>query len=312
MCFIARVRAKLMPISLLVCIFVLLGVDTSFEATYIDEMGRKLDIPPNPQRIVSLAPSITETLYFLNLGERIVGVTQFSNYPEDSKDKTRVGSYINLNVEKIISLNPDLIIGIADGNKKGSIDALEEFGYPVYAVNPGCVKDVFRTIANIGEITGCLDRTRDLVSELIKRTHYVEACMRGVERPRVFFQIGINPLITVGKNTFHNYLMMMAGGVSISGEEKTKYPQYSVEYVLTKAPEIIIISSMHRGGDFDRKKEEWMKWKSIPAVKNERIYIIDSDIVDHPSPRIVDGLEELARLIHPELFKESRKVQRWR
>jgi iron complex transport system substrate-binding protein len=301
--FLVMASYKVMFISLWVCAFVLLGVDTAFEATYVDEMGRKMDIPHNPEKIVSLAPSITETLCFLNLGERIVGVTQFSNYPEESKTKAKVGSYINLNVEKIVSLNPDLIIGIADGNKKESVDILEAFGYPVYAVNPRCVKDIFRTIENIGEITGSMDRARELVGELRNRMHMVETRTRGAKIPRVFFQIGINPLITVGKNTFHNDLTRMAGGVNISGEEKERYPRYSLENVLLKAPEVIIISSMHRGGGFDRKKEEWMKWKSLPAVKNERIYIIDSDLVDHPSPRIIDGLEELARLIHPELFE---------
>jgi iron complex transport system substrate-binding protein len=95
----------------------------------------------------------------------------------------------------------------------------------------------------------------------------------------------------------------MAGGLNISGNEKAKYPRYSMEEILLNTPDIIIISSMDRGGGFDRKKREWMKWKSIPAVKNGRIYVIDSDMVDHPSPRIIDGLEELSRLIHPRLFK---------
>lgn len=289
--------------SLLTCIFVLVGVDTAFQATYIDEMGRKVHIPPNPQKIVSLAPSITETLYFLKLGERIVGVTEFSNYPDEAKTKTKVGSYINLNIEKIISLNPDLIIGIADGNKRQSVDTLERFGYTVYAVNPRCVEGIFQTVENIGEITGCAERAGRLVDELKSRMHYIESRTKRAEKPKVFFQIGINPLITVGRDTFHNDLTRMAGGLNISGEEKARYPQYSIEEILLKAPDIIVISSMHRGGGFDRKKEEWLKWKNIPAVKNGKIYIINSDLVDHPSPRIIDGLEELARLIHPELFK---------
>ena len=294
---------KVIYTSLLICIFVLVSVDTVLPAVYVDEMGRRVDIPSDPKRIVSLAPSITETLYYLNVGEKIVGVTEFSNYPDEARRKPKVGSYINLNIEKIISLKPDLIIAIADGNKKESVDALERLGYSVYAINPRCVKDVFRTIVNIGKITDCVDRANKLIKELKSRINYIESRTRGIERPRVFFQIGINPVVTVGKDTFHNDLIKMAGGLNISGNEKAKYPRYSMEEVLLNTPDIIIISSMHRGGDFDRKKREWMKWKSIPAVKNGRIYVIDSDLVDHPSPRIIDGLEELSRLIHPELFK---------
>ena len=294
---------KVIYTSLLICIFVLVSVDTVLPAVYVDEMGRRVDIPSPPQRIVSLAPSITETLYYLNLGKRIVGVTEFSNYPDEARRKPKVGSYINLNIEKIISLKPDLIIAIADGNKKESVDALERLGYSVYAINPRCVKDVFRTIVNIGKITDCVDRANKLIKELKSRINYIESRTRGIERPRVFFQIGINPVVTVGKDTFHNDLIKMAGGLNISGNEKAKYPRYSMEEILLNTPDIIIISSMDRGGGFDRKKREWMKWKSIPAVKNGRIYVIDSDLVDHPSPRIIDGLEELSRLIHPELFK---------
>jgi len=294
---------KVIYTSLLICIFVLVSVDTVLPAVYVDEMGRRVDIPSPPQRIVSLAPSITETLYYLNLGKRIVGVTEFSNYPDEARRKPKVGSYINLNIEKIISLKPDLIIAIADGNKKESVDALERLGYSVYAINPRCVKDVFRTIVNIGKITGRVDSANKLIKELKSRINYIESRTRGIERPRVFFQIGINPVVTVGKDTFHNDLIKMAGGLNISGNEKAKYPRYSMEEVLLNTPDIIIISSMDRGGGFDRKKREWMKWKSIPAVKNGRIYVIDSDLVDHPSPRIIDGLEELSRLIHPELFK---------
>jgi len=294
---------KVIYTSLLICIFVLVSVDTVLPAVYVDEMGRRVDIPSPPQRIVSLAPSITETLYYLNLGKRIVGVTEFSNYPDEARRKPKVGSYINLNIEKIISLKPDLIIAIADGNKKESVDALERLGYSVYAINPRCVKDVFRTIVNIGKITDCVDRANKLIKELKSRINYIESRTRGIERPRVFFQIGINPVVTVGKDTFHNDLIKMAGGLNISGNEKAKYPRYSMEEVLLNTPDIIIISSMDRGGGFDRKKREWMKWKSIPAVNNGRIYVIDSDLVDHPSPRIIDGLEELSRLIHPELFK---------
>jgi iron complex transport system substrate-binding protein len=296
-------KSKAIFTFLFMCILVLMLGASAFQATYIDEMGREVNIPVNPKRIVSLAPSITETLYFMDLGDRVVGVTQFSNYPEEAKTKPKVGSYININIEKIISLKPDLIIAIADGNKKESVDTLQRLGYSVYAVNPKGVPDIFKTIENIGKITGCAIKAGNLVAGLRKRTYHIENTTKDINRPKVFIQIGINPIITVGKETFHNDLIRMAGGYNISGHEKAKYPQYSIEEVLLNAPDIIIISSMHRGGGFERRKEEWLRWKNIPAVSNGRICVIDSDLIDHPSPRIVDGLEELARLIHPEVFK---------
>jgi len=297
------VKLKHALTSLFLLVFIILGFDPAFPATYVDEMGRKVEVPPDPKRIVSLAPSITEILYSLSLGERIAGVTEFSNYPDMAKSKPKVGTYISLNIEKIVSLEPDLIIAIADGNKKESVDTLERLGYSVYAVNPRCVQDILKTIENIGDITNCGDRAGRLVYELKSRIDYVESRTKEIKGPGVFVQIGINPIITVGRDTFHNDMITMAGGFNISGHEKAKYPQYNMEEILLKSPDIIIISSMHRGGGFERKKEEWKNWKNIPAVRNGRIYIIDSDLIDHPSPRIVDGLEELARLIHPELFK---------
>ena len=296
-------KSRTVFVFFILCIFLVLDKNTASPGTYVDEMGREVDVPSAPERIVSLAPSITETLFHLNLGDRVAGVTEFSNYPDAARKKPKVGSYINLNVEKIVSLNPDLVIAIADGNKKESVGALDRLGLSVYAVNPKCVHDILKTIENIGEITGCKDRAGKLVEELKSRMDYILSHTKDINRPRVFLQIGINPIVTVGRDTFHNDLISMAGGFNISGNEKTKYPQYSLEEILVRSPDIIVISSMHRGGGFERKKEEWTRWKNIPAVKNERIYIIDSDLLDHPSPRIVDGLEALAEIIHPEVFE---------
>jgi iron complex transport system substrate-binding protein len=272
-----------------------------YAGLYIDETGREVNIPPSPKRIVSLAPSITETLFALGLGEEIVGVTTFSDYPEAAKSKPRVGSFVNISLERVVSLNPDLIIGTADGNKKETIEQLERIGFPVYMINPASLEEIFEMILDIGSITGKDNIATGLVRTLRERVSTVVSQTTSFKKPKVFFQIGIDPIVTVGRDTLHNKLIELGGGINISGGQTAKYPRYSIEEIIIRKPEIIIVSSMKRGEDFDRIRDTWKRWKNIPAVKNNRIYIFDTDLTDHPSHRIVDGLEAMARIIHPEV-----------
>ncbi len=257
--------------------------------------------PKAYQRIVSLAPSITEILFTLGLGDRGIGVTQHCNYPAEALSKTRVGSYIDLNIEKILSLKPDLVIATADGNEKGSVERLAGFGLPVLVTNPKNLNEVYETIETIGRVVKQENRAVGLVRSLKKRADRIIRACSPLPHPRVFLQINENPLITVGKDTFHNNLIQLAGGINLSGQETIKYPKYSLEQVLRLSPEVILITSMERGVGAERKKERWQQWKQLPAVRQGRIHILNSDLLDRPSPRLIDGLEALARAIHPEL-----------
>ncbi len=266
-----------------------------------DETGRKVNIPSSPKRIVSLAPSITETLFALGLDKEIVGVTTFSDYPEAARSKPRVGSFVNVSLEKVVSLNPDLIIGTADGNKKEMIEQLKRIGFPVYMINPANLEEIFEMVLDIGRITGRDNAAKDLVHSLRERVNAVVSRTAGLKKPRIFYQMGIDPIVTVGRDTLHNMLITLAGGINISGEETAKYPRYSIEEIIIKKPEIIIVSSMKKGEDFARIVDKWKRWKNIPAVKNNRIYVLESDLADHPSPRIIDGLEAITGIIRPEV-----------
>ncbi|MFC1824051.1 ABC transporter substrate-binding protein [Thermodesulfobacteriota bacterium] len=269
-------------------------------ADFVDGLGRKTTLEGPPTRIVSLAPSITEILFFLGLDRRIVGVTEFSYYPPEAASKPKVGSYINLNVEKIISLAPDLVIGTADGNQPGVVDLLEQAGIEVFIVNPRNVNEVVATIATLGKVCGLAQKANALAGQLQARMKRVLANIRGRGRPLVFLQINVKPIMTVNKNTFHHDLIRLAGGRNMTADEPVTYPRISLEAVLLMKPEVIIISSMERGGRFERARVEWLKWKGIPAVQEKRVYLIDSDLIDRPSPRIIQGLEGMARLIHPD------------
>jgi len=269
--------------------------------TFEDVLGRKVSLAGDPVRIIPLAANLTEILYFLGLDNRIAGVTEFSNYPPAAREKPRVGSYVNLNVEKIISLSPDLVIGTRDGNSQGDITLLEQAGIPVFVVNPRSVESVISSIALLGMVCGIPEKAESMAADLTRRFESVRSAIQYQKKPLVFLQINVVPIMTVNKTTVHNDLIQLAGGINMSADEPVTYPRISVEEVIRREPEVIIISSMERGGRFEKAKEGWMQWTSLPAVKNKHVYLIDSDLIDRPSPRIIEGLEAMARIIHPEL-----------
>ena len=270
-----------------------------------DETGRKVKIPYPVKRIISLAPSITEILFALGLNEEIAAITKFCDYPEAALSKPRIGGFVNPDTEKIVSLKPDLIIGIRDGNRMDTVDRLNDFGFPVYLIDPKGFDGVLGTIKNIGEVVGREKESRRLMKDMVDKRENMIALSRSLSKPKVFFQVGDVPLITVGKGTLADDLIRLAGGRSISENESESYPSYSIETILAKAPEIIIMSSMESKKDRTNLIKRWQNWKTIPAVKMNAIHVVDSNLVDRPTPRIVEGLETLVRIIHPELLKEK-------
>jgi len=265
-------------------------------------MGRKVTIPDNPLRVVSLAPSITEIVFSLGQEDRLAGVTRFSDFPEAAKNLPKVGSYVHLDLEKIVSLKPDLCIAIKDGNPRAVVNRLESLGIPVYAVNPRNLETVMKTLTEIGSFLNAGEKANSVVQEMKSRIQGVKTKIAYVTyRPRVFFQIGIAPIVSVGTDTFAHELIELAGGNNLS-KGPIPYPRFSKEQVLSLSPEVFIITSMSRNTIFERVKKEWSKWPSLPAVRDKRIHLEDSNLFDRPTPRLVDGLENLARRIHPELF----------
>jgi iron complex transport system substrate-binding protein len=274
------------------------------DKTVTDELGRSIILPDDPRRIVALAPSITEIVFSLKQGHRLVGVTQFSNYPEQALRLPKVGSYVNLNVEKIVALEPDLCIATKDGNPIDVIRVLESLQIPVYAVDPRDLVSVMETIRTIGGLLDAEKEADSLLSQMKQRIDRVRRLVSGISaRPRVFCQIGISPVVSAGSNTCLDGLIDLAGGINLA-KGPASYPRFSIEQVLALAPDILIITSMTRGETFEQVKAQWLKWPQMPAARNKRIVLVDSDLVDRPSPRLVDGLERLTAVIHPETAKE--------
>lgn len=267
-----------------------------------DPLGRALSVPESPSRVVALAPSVTEIVYALGEERRLIGVTEYSDFPAEAKALYTVGSYVKLDLERIVALEPDLCIAIKDGNPKDVIERLIGLGIPVYAVDPRSLDSVLSAISQIGLLLEAKDRAQTVVSALKARIERVSQIVaRAKRRPKVFIQIGLTPIVSAGTHTFIHELIDRAGGVNLA-MGNSPYPRFSREQVLALAPDVIIITSMEIGSNFERAKADWLQWPNLPAARDGRIFIEDANLFNRPSPRLVEGLEHLARLIHPDLF----------
>ncbi|MCK5539607.1 MAG: cobalamin-binding protein [Deltaproteobacteria bacterium] len=267
--------------------------------TVVDESGTTVEIPDRVQRILPLTPSLAEILFALGLDQRIVGVTDFATYPKAARKKPRVGTFINPSLEKILALEPDLVIVGSERQDEKTNAALKNFSIPVYRIRPVDLNTIYRSISNLGEITGTLPQAQKVIIEMKKKVAAVERRVARFPRKRVFYQVGIDPIVSVNQQTFAADLIRRAGGILVTVDNPVRYPRYSIERVIVDAPEVIIISSMSPNTNYQRFRQSWQRWRSIPAVRQGQIYVIDSDMVDRPAPRIVDGLAQLAEFIHP-------------
>lgn len=275
--------------------------------TVTDQVGRTLVVPESPTRVIALAPSITEIFYNLGQERKLVGVTQYSTYPSEAESLPRVGSYVRLDIEKIISLKPDLCIAIKDGNPKHIVDKIVALGIPVYVIDPRNLLQIMDTITRIGTLLHAEQAATDLVADMEKRIGQVQTLANKARyRPRVFFQIDAEPLFSAGDNTFIHELIELAGGINTAAGE-TPYPRYSWEDILMLQPEIVLISSMAGGLAPEDLVRSWKKWDQLSAVKKDKVFVVEADMFDRPTPRLLDGLEIIAAIIHPELFTQSSK-----
>src|SRR5262245_16955504 len=266
---------------------------------FSDGLGRKVLIKKDPQRIISLAPNVTEILFALGLGNRIKGVTSYCDFPEEAKAKEKIGDTINPSIERIISLRPDLVIISTASQLEKITDQLDKLSIPVFVTNPRKVREVVASIRLLGEVTRTTTQANQLADELDRRISAVEMRVKDLPKPRVLYVLQIDPLITAGRDSFINDLIILAGGNSISGEEKADYPQFSRETVVARAPEVIIAPSSH-GAELVGEKDLRGQFAATPAIRFDRIVRVNPDWVDRPGPRIVLGLEQLAQGLHPE------------
>jgi iron complex transport system substrate-binding protein len=234
-------------------------------------------------------PSITETLYALGLEGRVVGVTENCNFPPAVKKKEKVGREI-VNLEKVISLKPDLVIMLEDAQRP-DVEKLKKFKLSVVTVNPHGVEEVIKAIEEIGEITGASARAEEIVSDIKARLEKVKRKISNRPNPKVFIVVGYRPLITAGRDTFIDDILQQAGGDNIARRARSPYPEWSLEMLLKADPEVIVIFD---GVVEQREVLSDKRWSSLTAVRNHRIVFIDPDIISRPGPRVINAIELLA------------------
>lgn len=256
-----------------------------------DDLNRKLKIPENVTRVISLAPSLTEIVFAVGGGDKLVGRTDFCNFPEEAKKITSIGDTLKPNIENIIALKPQVVFVSTASQLESFTKTLESQGITVFVTNPNSLDGIYQSIEKIGEILGAKDKAAELVNSLKKRVADVEEKTKNSAKPKVFVQID-KSLYTIGKDSFMTDLIAKAGGESVTKDLATAYPKLSKETALALNPDVIILSE---SADNNEPNEVF---KDSKAVKNGKVFKINADILSRPSPRIVDGLEQIAEKIH--------------
>jgi len=257
-----------------------------------------------PQRIVSLAPSLTETVFALGLGDRLVGVSVYCDYPPAAQRIDRVGTFITPNVEAIVAKRPDVILAVPSPGNRSPVESLERLGFKVVVVDPLSLDGIKESLLTIGGQLGKPERAKELVEAIDRQIESVRARVSGAPSRRVLMVVGETPLIVAGGATVQDELIHLAGGVNLGAAAGKDWPHVSIEYAISSAPEVIIDSTMGsevRAGE-DSATAFWKAFPMIPAVKEGRIFGYKAYEVLRPGPRIGEALEMIARFIHPERF----------
>lgn len=254
-----------------------------------DDLGRTVKVPERIDRAISLAPNLTEMIFAVGAGDKLVGVTTYCNYPPETVAIEKIGDTQTPNIEKIMSLRPQVVFVSTASQLEAFSRTLDEQGIAVYVTNPKTLDEVFANLKQLGEMFGKGESTEKVVTTLNGRADDVRHRTNyGPEKPRVFVQISKEPLFTIGKESFLTELVEQAGGVSVTKDVPTAYPMLSKETAAALDPEVILLS------DSEDNRDPSSVFKDSTAVKAGRVYRINADIISRPGPRLVDALEEIA------------------
>ncbi len=275
--------------------------------TITDDYGTTVRISETPERIVSLSPANTEILFALGLGEKVVGVTDYCTYPEAALEKDKVGGYSSINIEKVVALNPDLIIA-SDGNSEETVNHLRELGFTVIMLNADTIENTIHAILLIGEATGAEEEAKRLTESIETGLAETAEKTAGLEKPTILHCMWTDPLWVSGSGTFQDEMITAAGGVNAAASE-SGWVSLTMEKFLTMNPDIIVVDSgngMGVGAD-DALRDFFLtdpRMQHLTAVQNGDVYVVNADIIDRGGPRILEGVEALAKIAHPEEFGE--------
>lgn len=274
-----------------------IGIIASLQAavTVVDDKGNTVRLSQPASRIISLAPHITESLFTAGAGSKIIGAVAYSDYPEAAKEIPRIGGYPSLDIEKIVSMKPDLVIAWSTGNNLNQVEKLASLGFKVFMSEPKKPEDIAQTIKRFGILAGTTKISSQSVKIYIEHYNQLLEKNKDKEKIKVFYQLWNKPIMTInGKHLISN-VINLCGGINVFSELPSISPKVSVEAVIASNTDVII------AGDKGKKKlkwlAEWSRWTQIPAVKNDQIYFIDPDLLNRAGPRILQGADVLCELL---------------
>jgi iron complex transport system substrate-binding protein len=265
-----------------------------------DEAGRQVVLPLQIDRIVSLAPNLTEIVYAVGAGDRLVGRTRYCDFPAEAKQVADVGDTITPSVERIIALRPQVVLVSMASQLEAFTRQLGEQGIAVYVTKSDSLEAVFHSIQDLGDLLGEHETAQSLIAQLRKRAEAVANAVSKSPPVRVFYQLSGEPLYTIGREAYLTDLIKRAGGVSVTADVPTAFPRFSDEAAVAANPDAIILPTGGSMGDANASVAASLK--RSPAVLHNRVYQISDDYLSRPGPRLVDGLEKVARALHPEAF----------
>ena len=265
-----------------------------------DDAGRRVSIPATVDRVVSLAPNLTEIVFAVGAGNRLVGRTSYCDFPAEAKAVAEVGDTLHPSLERIIALKPQVVLVSTSSQLEVFTQQLQGQNIAVFVTDPHDLEGVFRSIGQIGEILGEKDQANSLVQKLREHTNTVEQAVKQKPPVRTFYQVSGEPLYTAGHDAFVTDLMRRAGAASVTADVPGAWPKYSNESALAARPDAIILPSGGSMGEANANVAEALR--QSPAVLHGRVYKINDDHLARPGPRSVTGLEEMARALHPDAF----------
>lgn len=264
----------------------------------IDDLKKKIVIDTLPKKVISLAPNLTELIYKIGAGEKLIGNTLYCNYPEEAKRITKIGDMITFDYEKILSLKPDLVFITVEGNVKDSYEKLLKLGVKVFVSNPRNYNGIKKTMSDFGKVFDLKDNADKIISDWDIRYNRIVSEANKLPHRKALFLIGLNPVIVAGKNTFINEIVTTVGLENIASDSPLNYPIFSREEVLKRDPEFMLMTGMSTDEAKDNIKGI-KEWRSVKAVKNKNVIVVDPDMYLRPGSRFVDAIEDLFLKITP-------------
>jgi iron complex transport system substrate-binding protein len=280
------------------CLFILLSGAPWTEAPSVEAQWLSEKRPASIQRIVTVAPSITELIFALGAGERVVGVSRYDDHPESVKKLQKVGGFLDPNPEAILALRPDVVIGVPNGGNRPALQRIADLGVPVLVVPGNSFADVFHAIRAVAPVLGTeaseqgKNLERDIISELLRLSKRAKR----LPPAKVAIIYGWNPLVAAGPGSFADTIVAALNGTNVVTSGGS-YPHWSAEQLVAAQPDVIIDASEVHGAPTG--KEPWQRFSSIPAVKNKRVHAVELGGIFRPGPRIIEGMKLIDRLLHP-------------